>query len=134
MQRFQVPQFIDVEDKIFGPLTTKQFFYLLAGGGLSFLLWTFLQFWLFIILAAPVIGVTVSMAFVKVNGRPFLEVLVHSINYFLRPRLFLWKQKKMRVATESVGPAERTPGLARLTTNRLSDLSWSLDIMDKVKR
>ncbi|TSC80302.1 MAG: hypothetical protein G01um101429_152 [Parcubacteria group bacterium Gr01-1014_29] len=33
MQQFQVPQFIEVEDKIFGPLTTKQFFYLLGGGG-----------------------------------------------------------------------------------------------------
>ena len=32
---FSVPQFIDVEDKIIGPLTLKQFIYLAGGAGLS---------------------------------------------------------------------------------------------------
>ena len=30
--RATVPQFIDVEDRVIGPLTIKQFLYLLAGG------------------------------------------------------------------------------------------------------
>ena len=40
--RFQVPQFIEVEDKIFGPLTIKQFIYLLGGAGLSFIIYSFI--------------------------------------------------------------------------------------------
>ena len=40
--RFQVPQFIEVEDKIFGPLTLKQFIYVFGGGGLCFVFYTFL--------------------------------------------------------------------------------------------
>jgi len=31
--RFEVPQFIEVEDKIFGPFTWKQFIYLMGGEG-----------------------------------------------------------------------------------------------------
>ena len=37
--RFQVPQFIEVEDKIFGPMTLKQFIYMAGGAGLSFLIY-----------------------------------------------------------------------------------------------
>ena len=37
--QFQVPQFIEVEDKIFGPLTFKQFVYVLGGAGACYLLW-----------------------------------------------------------------------------------------------
>ena len=44
--QFQVPQFIEIEDKIFGPLTFKQFIYLAGGGGLCFLLYTILPFFL----------------------------------------------------------------------------------------
>ena len=40
--QFKVPQFIDMEDKIVGPLTLKQFAYILGAGGFSFLLWTFI--------------------------------------------------------------------------------------------
>ena len=40
--RFQVPQFIEVEDKIFGPLTFKQFVYVTGGVGLAVILFLFL--------------------------------------------------------------------------------------------
>ena len=33
--RFEVPQFIEIEDKIFGPFTWKQFVYLAGGVGLA---------------------------------------------------------------------------------------------------
>ena len=49
--RFQVPQFIEIESKIFGPLTLKQFIYLIGGGGIIFILYALLPFWLMIIFA-----------------------------------------------------------------------------------
>ena len=54
--QFQVPQFIEIEDKIFGPLTAKQFFYILGGGAIIFLLYVFFEFWLLIVLGAPVVA------------------------------------------------------------------------------
>lgn len=135
MQQYQVPQFIDVEDKIFGPLTTKQFFYLLGGGGLAFLLWFFLQFWLFILLGAPVITLAVMLAFVKVNGRPFIDTVANYLNYIAKPRLFLWKQLPKKTASPIAIAAKNVSlTVPKSNTSRLNDLAWSLDIKEKIQR
>ena len=54
--RYQVPQFIDVEDKIFGPLTLKQFLYVAGGSGFSFIIWSILPTYLAIPIALPILG------------------------------------------------------------------------------
>src|SRR3989344_3658356 len=135
MQQFQVPQFIEVEDKIFGPLTTKQFFYLLGGGGITFLLWFFIgSFFIFMIFATPVVAFSVSLAFVKVNGRPFLDTVANFFGYITRPRLFLW-QKQDRTPTSPAANAKAAHlPLPRTGKSKLNDLSWSLDIMKHIKR
>ena len=90
--QFKVPQFIDIEDKIFGPLTWKQFIYVAGGGGLCYLLYKTL--WLPI--AAPLIlGVAVlagSLAFYKINNKPFIFTLQASVKYFIRTKLYIWKK------------------------------------------
>ena len=139
MQQFQVPQFIEVEDKIFGPLTTKQFFYLLGGGGISFLVWFFIENRILsIIIASPFVGLAAALAFMKVNGRPFIDVLSNSITYITKPRLYLWqKSKEMHLPTAAgaIGSTVRT-GLIipKVTQSKLNDLAWSLDIMKNVRR
>ena len=52
--QFQVPQFIEVEDKIVGPLTFKQFIYLAGGGGVIAILYAFLPLFFVILLGIPV--------------------------------------------------------------------------------
>ncbi len=64
--RFQVPQFIEIEDKIFGPLTFKQFIYLLGGGGAVFILYVFLPIYLMVFLAIPVALFALALAFYQV--------------------------------------------------------------------
>ena len=76
MQQFQIPQFIEMEDKLFGPLTFKQFMYLVGGGGICFILyvWLPLPFIIKIIPIAGVAALALALAFVKYNGRPlYLE-------------------------------------------------------------
>jgi hypothetical protein len=57
MKQFHVPQFIEVEDKIFGPLTLKQFLYVIGGAGIVFIMYAFLRnflpFFLILLFAAP---------------------------------------------------------------------------------
>ncbi len=91
--QFSVPQFIEIEDKIIGPLTLKQFLYLAGGAGLVFLLWYILKLWLFLIVAIPVLTLSFSLAFLKINGRPFANFLGSMINYLLKPRTYIWKEK-----------------------------------------
>ena len=68
--QFRVPQFIDIEDKVFGPFTLKQFGYMAGAGGLSFLIWTFIPVKIIAVtIIAPVAGLFLALAFVKYNNR-----------------------------------------------------------------
>ncbi|PIV10269.1 MAG: hypothetical protein COS49_01390 [Candidatus Portnoybacteria bacterium CG03_land_8_20_14_0_80_41_10] len=91
--QFNVPQFIEVEDKIIGPLTLKQFLYLGAGAGLLFILWFFLKLGFFIVAAIPIGLFCGALAFYKVNGRPFISFLASLIKYSSKPKLYLWRKK-----------------------------------------
>lgn len=131
MQQFQVPQFIDVEDRIFGPLTVKQFIYLMGGGGFLLILWLIgLPTVLFFILAGIVAAFFGSLAFLKVNGQPAVTVLNNALNHITQGRLYIWKRgggrKNAGPATmQAAGQAPYTP---KLTKSKLKELSWSLDI------
>ena len=91
--QFNVPQFIEVEDKIIGPLTLKQFLYIGAGAGLLFMLWFFLTLGAFLIVAIPVGLLCGALAFYKPNGRPFISFLGSLLKYLKKPRLYLWRKK-----------------------------------------
>lgn len=91
--QFNTPQFIEVEDKIIGPLTLKQFLYIGGGLGLLFVLWFFLNLSAFILVAIPIGLFCGVLAFYKVNGRPFISFLGSLVKYLSKPRLYLWRKK-----------------------------------------
>jgi len=91
--QFKVPQFVEIEDKIVGPLTIKQFLFLGGGGALLFVLWLFLTLGAFIVLAIPIGGITAALAFYKPNGQPFIALIGSMIRYLSKPRLYLWRKK-----------------------------------------
>lgn len=93
MQQFIVPQFIDVEDKILGPLTVRQFLILLAGGISIFLAFRLADFVLFILLTLVIGGVCLLFAFMKVNGQPFHYFLLNIFETLKRPSLRIWQKK-----------------------------------------
>jgi PrgI family protein len=134
--QYQVPQFIEIEDKIFGPLTLKQFIYLAGGGGLCLLFFTLLPLYLAVLCMLPVIALALALAFYKVNDRPFIVVVEHAFGYFFGNKLYLWKQRdaKQQVASAQLpaNPAMLTTlGVPKLSNSRLKDLSWSLNIKDR---
>jgi hypothetical protein len=135
--RFQVPQFIDVEDKIFGPFTFRQFIYLAGGAGLSYLLFKLLPFLIALLFALPIAGLAFALAFVRINNRPFIEIAESAFNFALRDKLYLWKkdaeEKKkedIKVVEEKKKPNEYLP---KLSESKLHDISWGLDVLDSKK-
>ena len=128
---YQVPQFIEVEDKIVGPLTLRQFIYIAGAVGICIVFFVSLSFVIAFLLSAPVVALAASLAFYKVNGKPFIEVLEAGFNYYTGAKLFLWKhgesgeKKKEAAAAETSLPQQGTP---KLTRGKLSELAWSLDI------
>lgn len=133
--QYQVPQFIEVEDKIFGPLTFKQFAYLAGAGGITLIFFTLFPLWLTLILSAPFIALGVALAFYKVNDRPLITVLEHAVRYYLSGKLYLWKQRdrKNNATTPNSAPVKAPPSIPAVSESKLKDLAWSLNIKDREK-
>lgn len=131
--QFKVPQFIDIEDKVVGNLSFKQFAYLAGGAGLVYLSARVLPIYIAIVLVPAFAGLSLSLAFVKINEKPFARTLEAFIRYQLKTRLYLWKkhtaQKKAEVAQETQSALKKT-----LTESKLKTLSWSLDVIDPSKK
>lgn len=92
MAQFEVPQFIDVESKIVGPLTLKQFAFLAVPGLIAFFLFFVLSRFIWIIVAIILAGAAISFAFIKIGGRPMYLITLYALKFFWQPKLYLWKR------------------------------------------
>jgi hypothetical protein len=129
---YQVPQFIEVEDKIFGPFTLKQFIYLAGGAGLTVVIVLYLPLFIAIILAIPVVAFSAALAFYRVNNKSFVEMLEAGFNYYTKGRLYLWKKDDApRAEAPTAAPVVERPQKLGLSQSKLHDLAWSLDIKDQ---
>lgn len=90
MNQFVVPQFIDVEDKIFGPITTRQFIILLVAGLILFIAFKLADLLLFIFCLAIIGGFAVILAFVKVNGQSFHYFILNVVQNLKSPSRRVW--------------------------------------------
>lgn len=128
--QFKVPQFIEIEDKLFGPLTFKQFAYLLGGGGIIYVLYTVLPFWISIFLIIPVGILAGLLVFYKINGKPFIFYLQAGANYLSSKKLYIWKQRLVKPSDkkDEAPVPQLTSVIPMSSTSKLKDLSWSLDI------
>ncbi len=94
MASFQVPQFIETEDKIVGPLTLRQFLYLAVAGAMSGVGYLMFQPLLAIILTFVFMGLGGILAFMKVNGRTMVTFLGAAFSYFWNRKLYIFTIKK----------------------------------------
>lgn len=91
--KYTVPQFIDVEDKILGPLTTRQFLIMLIDAGLMFVAFKLFDFTLFLLVAIVEFVIGVVLAFMRINGQPFHFFMLNLIQAFQRPKLRVWNKE-----------------------------------------
>lgn len=134
---YQVPQFIEVEDKIIGPLTLRQFIYVAGAAGLCVVFITYLNIVIALLLSIPTVALAAALAFYKVNGKPFIELLEAGFNYYTGAKFFLWKHQEPKdagknAAAEAAAAAAEAAaaprGTPKLTRGKLSELAWSLDV------
>lgn len=132
--RFEVPQFIEIEDKIFGPFTFQQFIYMAGAAGVSFMLYAVLPFFIAVILIAPIAALALALAFYRHNNRPFISLLESMFGYFTKGRLYIWKKREKKVEDEMnefAMPQQAPTYIPKLSDSKLKDLSWSLDVQDR---
>ncbi len=132
--QFTTPQFIDIEDKVIGPFTFKQFLYLVGGFGFAYTVFRLLPLIIGLPLALGIAGLGAALAFLKINGKPFIFTFQAFLAYTFQSKLYIWKKdppkEKKEVAPEVQKPVSGFDSIPRLTESRLGDLSWSLDILD----
>lgn len=92
MQQFTVPQFIDVENKIIGPLTVRQFLIVLTAGILSAISYRVFDFSLFLTITIILLLLAVVFSFVKINGRPFHYFILNILQTLRRPGARVWSK------------------------------------------
>lgn len=137
--QFRVPQFIDMEDKIVGPLTLKQFGYVLGAGGLSFIIWTFIPIRIIaIILIFLVSSLFLALAFVKINNRPFGVILENAFSYFTGSKIYTWKQPTEANTPQAniekvVVEAAKDATIAKVNKDRLHEVALGLDVLDRTR-
>lgn len=128
--RFEVPQFIDVEDKIFGPLTFKQFIYLAGGGGLGYVFYRLLPFPFWVLVSGPIVVFALLLSFYKLNNRPFIEIAQNWLTFKLKGKLYIWQRSKPLVQPPApVAPPAPAP-TKLYDTKTVIDLAQNLDILD----
>lgn len=91
--RYQVPQFIDIEDKIVGPLTLRQFLIYVGAVIILVPLYIIFDLSLFITLLIPVLGIAGMFAHFQLNGKTLFQVIMNAVNFFTRGQMYIWRRR-----------------------------------------
>ncbi len=136
MDQIVVPQFLDVEDKIIGPITVRQFIELLIGGLFIFIFYKIFDFSLFLAAGLIVALIDLVIAFIKVNGQSFHFFLLNFITTMKSPKLKVWKKYQTLAEIKKIMSHEPAKGASdgyiktvrpRISASRLSELALIVD-------
>lgn len=124
--QYQVPQFIETEDKVVGPFSLRQFAYVGAaavGSGIAYFL---LQTWLFVIVFIVLVGGALALSFVKINGRPLVKVAMSAFNFYWKPQMYIWKPDHPVVAQQHHAPVvtRELPPITSIASGSSLHKSW----------
>jgi len=134
MQQFTVPQFIDVEDKIIGPITVRQFIIILFGSLIIFILFKFFSLLYLLTVGSFVFINMILFAFFKVAGRPFHFFVLNFVQTLMKPSLRVWQNLSRSVIQHDI--MEHKIEIKRVkkrqfTSSRLAELSLIVDTQGK---
>lgn len=135
--RFVVPQFIDTEDKIIGPLSTRQFLVFLGGAGALFIEYKLSEFWLFAIQGLFTFALTGIFAFLKINGQPFHHFVLNILITFRRPKVKVWAKEVQRIDVHQQKKKDERPASPPkrpLSSTKLAELSLVVDTGGSYRR
>lgn len=123
-----VPQNIDVEDKIVGPLTAKQLGWVVALGVILLVLWNMTPKPVFFIVGFPLSVFFIALAFYRPYGQPMINFIIFGVMYFFRPKIYFWKRTPQKNVNEQKKQvAENHLVQKQITSESLRELAELLD-------
>lgn len=134
---FNVPQYIDVEDKIVGPLTGKQLLWMISMGVILLILWSTVSRAIFFIVGIPVALIFIAFAFYRPYSQPLIKFIIHAVLFLFRPKVYTWKRtaKGTQITKKKVAPVSIKEDRS-MTREDIEALAKTLDTegMEKNKR
>jgi len=133
MQQVVVPQFLDVEDKIIGPISVRQFIELVIGAIIIAILYRLLYFPYFLVSGFIVFAISIIVAFARINGQVFHIFMLNFCQTMIRPKLKVWRKKisLKEIKSDLKKPASKIYYPVRtkkpLTSSRLSEIALIID-------
>jgi len=130
---FSVPQFIDVEDKIAGPLTWKQLLWMIGMGAILLTLFGIFDTTLSIMLSIPIVLLFCAMAFYKPNGFPMTTFIGNFVLYLFRPKMAVWERPIFPITSSQASSpvtestSTHNQGDKRLDHDKLVELARAID-------
>jgi hypothetical protein len=126
--QYNVPQFIDIEDHIVGPLTAKQLGWLTMGGVILLVLWGILDMSAFIIAAILIAPLFAALAFYQPSGQPLIKFVLSSVFFMFHPKVYVWKKfpGKTKIEKREKKIIKEAPKKI-LTKEKVEELSNILD-------
>src|SRR6266568_1683305 len=124
-----VPQYIDVEDKVAGPLTMKQLGWLIALGIILLILWNMVPFPGSIVIGFPIAIIFIALAFFKPYGQPMGSFVMYGFMYFFKPKVYVWKRAQQNIINipQKAQTTQQVVQEKHLTQDSLRDLAQLLD-------
>lgn len=129
MSQFVVPQFIDVEDKILGPITTRQFAIMMVDALVMFIIYKLVYIWYALAVDVILLACGIVLAFVRVNGQPFHYFLLNLVQTLKRPGRRVWNKELTDAEIIALAKVEAPPPpppkvyKEAPTTSRLNELA-----------
>lgn len=137
----KIPQNIDKEDKLVGPLTLKQFLYLLGGAALTFIAYQYyaigyLFMTEFIAIGLVLMALSTMLAFAQINGRPFITFLASLGSFLAAPKQRFWRKNNQldSAVVKLAKPTTTAPATAKsVDKSQLEKLATILDTGGKME-
>lgn len=130
--QYAIPQFIEVEDRVIGSLTIRQFIMLLIGALFTGLGYSVFDFSLFIVSGIFIMGFASLFAFLKINGQKLEKFIGSFITFSINPKVRLWA-KEISIKSEEIVNTERRSIVLKsdlkqdVSRSKLHELSILLD-------
>jgi hypothetical protein len=97
---FNVPQYVDVEDKVAGPLTGKQLLWMFGMGVAVLIIWNIFEKPTVYFVAIPVAGLFVALAFYRPYNQPLIKFIGNAIMFVSQPKFYTWKRTAIKRTTK----------------------------------
>jgi hypothetical protein len=127
---FNVPQFIDMEDKIVGPLTAKQLGWFALAGVVMLVFWSLLDSTAWLLVSIISLAIAGAFGFYRPYNQTLLEFIISTLLFLFRPKDYMWGRHYDASRVKKITPKkiDKAPENRKvLDESKLDELSQTLD-------